>query len=36
VKGRNTKNCHLYSSKVMKARALTESQMMAVNVTETP
>src|SRR6266545_2012746 len=34
VKGRNTKNCHTYSSKVMKARALTESQMMAV--TETP
>ena len=34
VKGRNTKNCHTYSSKVLKARALTESQMMAV--TETP
>jgi hypothetical protein len=34
VKGRNTKNCHTYSSKVLKARALTESQMLAV--TETP
>jgi hypothetical protein len=34
VRGRNTKNCHTYSSKVMKARALTESQMLAV--TETP
>ena len=31
---RYTKNCHTYSSKVLKARALTESQMMAV--TETP
>jgi hypothetical protein len=36
VRGRNTKNCHTYSNKVMKARALTESQMMAVSVTETP
>jgi soluble lytic murein transglycosylase-like protein len=34
VRGRNTKNCHTYPSKVMKARALTESQMLAV--TETP
>lgn len=34
VKGRNTKNCHTYPSKVLKARGLTESQMLAV--TETP
>lgn len=34
VRGRNTKNCHTYSGKVLKARALTESQMLAV--TETP
>jgi soluble lytic murein transglycosylase-like protein len=34
VRGRNTPGCHRYSAKVMKARALTESQMMAV--TETP
>lgn len=34
VKGRNTKNCHTYPSKVLKARALSESQMLAV--TETP
>lgn len=34
VKGTNTKNCHTYPSKVLKARGLTESQMLAV--TETP
>jgi soluble lytic murein transglycosylase-like protein len=33
VHGRNTPGCHNYSSKVMKARALTESQMLAVNAT---
>lgn len=33
VKGTNTPNCHTYSSKVMKARALTERQMLAVNTT---
>jgi soluble lytic murein transglycosylase-like protein len=31
VRGRNTPGCHKYSSKVLKAAALTESQMMAVN-----
>jgi len=34
VRGRNTPGCHNYSSKVMRAKAATESQMMAV--TETP
>jgi soluble lytic murein transglycosylase-like protein len=34
VRGTNTPGCHNYSTKVMKARALTESQMLAVN--ETP
>lgn len=34
VRGKNTKNCHRYSSKVMLAKAQTEAQMMAVN--ETP
>lgn len=34
VRGTNTKTCHGYSSKVMKARAQAEIQMMAVN--ETP
>jgi soluble lytic murein transglycosylase-like protein len=34
VKGRNTPGCHNYSRKVMQAKAITESQMMAVN--ETP
>ena len=33
VRGRNTPGCHSYSSKVMKARDLTESQMLAVNAT---
>jgi soluble lytic murein transglycosylase-like protein len=36
VKGRNTPGCSKYTSKVMKARALTESQMMAVSTAETP
>jgi len=37
VRGRNTPGCSKYTSKVMKARALTESQMMAVSSTaETP
>lgn len=31
VRGRNTPGCHNYTNKVMKARALTESQMLAVN-----
>lgn len=35
VKGRNTPGCHKYTNKVMKARALTQEQMMAVNVTAT-
>jgi soluble lytic murein transglycosylase-like protein len=34
VKGRNTPGCHKYSAKVLKAKALTESQMMAVNTTQ--
>ena len=34
VRGRNTPGCHNYSSKVLRAKATTESQMMAV--TETP
>jgi Transglycosylase SLT domain len=33
VRGRNTPGCHSYSSKVMKARDLTASQMLAVNAT---
>ncbi len=33
VRGTNTPGCHKYSSKVLKATALTESQMMAVNNT---
>ncbi len=39
VRGRNTPGCSKYSSKVLKARALTESQMMLVNtsaLSETP
>jgi soluble lytic murein transglycosylase-like protein len=31
VRGRTTPGCHKYSSKVLKAAAITESQMMAVN-----
>jgi hypothetical protein len=34
VRGSNTPGCHNYSSKVLRAKATTESQMMAV--TETP
>ncbi len=34
VRGRNTPGCHSYSTKVMKARASAESQMIAV--TESP
>lgn len=34
VRGTTTPGCHNYSSKVMRAKATTESQMMAVN--ETP
>jgi soluble lytic murein transglycosylase-like protein len=36
VRGSNTPGCSKYTSKVMKARALTESQMMAVSTAETP
>lgn len=32
VRGRNTPGCHSYSTKVMKARARTESQMMMVDL----
>jgi len=33
VRGRNTPGCHNYTSKVIKARNLTESQMLAVSPT---
>ena len=34
VRGQNTPGCHKYSSKVLKAKALAEAQMMAVNTTQ--
>jgi len=33
VHGKNTPGCHTYTSKVIKARNLTESQMLAVSPT---